>query len=131
MKDIADISDIQLLVNTFYDSVKKDDTIGHFFHKIIGEDWSHHLPLMYSFWNMVLFAAPGYKGNPVQAHIGIDAKIPITKPDFDRWLQLWTATIDSLFEGEIAEMAKNKGALMANMMQIKIDMAHLGFHTIN
>jgi hemoglobin len=69
--------------------VRKDDKIGFIFNDIIGEDWSHHLPVMYQFWDMVLFSTPGYAGNPTKKHVDIDKRIPLNKEHFDRWLELW------------------------------------------
>ncbi len=131
MKDIENVTDIQLLVNTFYDRVKIDEKIGYIFTQIIGEDWSYHLPIMYNFWNMVLFSAPGYAGSPVKKHVDLDKKTPLNKEHFDHWLVLWTNTIDSLFAGVIADMAKNKANLMANLINMKVEMGRLGFETLN
>jgi len=124
--DITNKTDIEVLVNFFYDKVKKDDKIGFIFHKIIGTDWSHHLPVMYDFWNMVLFSKPGYGGNPTRVHVDLDKKIQLQKEHFDRWLQLWNETIDNLYEGEIANEAKNRGMLMANLISIKVEMGRDG-----
>ena len=33
-------------------------------------------------------------------------KVPLTRGHFERWLYLWTLTVDELFEGERAELAK-------------------------
>jgi hemoglobin len=131
MKDIENIDDITLLVNTFYDKVKEDKVIGYIFNQTIGEDWSHHLPVMYNFWNMVLFSAPGYVGSPVKKHVDLDKNTALNKEHFDHWLMLWKDTTDSLFAGEIAEMAKNKAALMANLINMKVEMSRLGFDTLN
>ncbi len=131
MKDITNRQDIELLINSFYDKVKKDDTIGHIFNTIIGDDWSHHLPIMYNFWDMVLFTTPGYAGSPVKKHVDMDKKTPLSKEHFDRWLILWDETIDSLFSGEYADMAKNKAALMANLIYMKVEMGREGFETLN
>ena len=126
MNDIQDRSDIELLINSFYDKVKIDDTIGFIFNQAIGTDWSHHLPVMYNFWDMVLFSKPGYGGNPTQKHVDLDKKIQLNKEHFDRWLELWNATIDGLFAGENADQAKNRGMLMANMISIKVQMSRDG-----
>jgi len=131
MKDIENIEDITLLVNTFYDKVKEDKVIGYIFNQTIGEDWTHHLPVMYNFWSMVLFSAPGYVGSPVKKHVDLDKKTALNKVHFDHWLILWEDTTDSLFAGEIAEMAKNKAALMANLINMKVEMSRLGFDTLN
>lgn len=131
MKDIENIEDIQLLVNTFYEKVKVDKVIGYIFIKTIGDDWSHHLPIMYNFWNMVLFNTSGYMGNPVKKHVDLDKKTTLNKEHFDHWLVLWKETVDRLFAGEIAEIAKNKASIMANLMNMKIEMSRLGFETLN
>jgi hemoglobin len=131
MKDISNRADIELLINTFYDSVKTDETIGHIFNTIIGTDWSHHLPIMYNFWDMVLFSNPGYAGNPVKKHVEADKRSHFSKEHFDHWLVLWYKTIDQQFAGEIADMAKNKAALMANLINMKIEMSRTGFETLN
>jgi len=131
MKDLANRQDIELLINTFYDSVKKDELIGHIFNKAIGNDWSHHLPVMYNFWDMVLFTTPGYAGSPVKAHVDLHKTMPLHKEHFDRWLVLWNETVDLLFSGEYADMAKNKAALMANLIHMKVEMSNNGFETLN
>lgn len=125
-KDIKDKGDIEVLVNSFYDKVKKDDKIGGIFIEIIGPDWSHHLPLMYMFWDMVLFSKPGYGGNPTRKHVEMDKKVQLEKEHFDRWLALWNETVDSLYEGAHANEAKNRATLMANLISIKIDISRDG-----
>lgn len=122
-QDIGDSNDIELLVNTFYDEVKKDDIIGHIFHKIIGEDWSHHLPVMYRFWEMVLLGNQGYSGNPVRKHVDVDRQVPLSEEHYNRWLQLWEATTDSLFAGEKADEAKKRAAIMMQLISMKVQAA--------
>jgi hemoglobin len=131
MNDITSRQDIELLINSFYEDVRKDETIGYIFNTIIGDDWSHHLPIMYNFWDMVLFTTPGYAGSPVKTHVDMDKTMPLKKEHFDRWLVLWNETIDRLFAGEMADMAKNKAALMANLIHMKVEMGRQGFETLN
>jgi hemoglobin len=120
MYDIQSQGDVMLLINTFYDKVKKDDTIGSIFKEIIGDDWSHHLPVMYKFWDMVLLSKPGYEGYPTKKHTEIDRRIPLQKEHFDRWIALWDETIDHLFIGNVAMQAKEKAKLMSNLISIKV-----------
>ena len=120
MKDIANKTDIEVLINSFYDQVKKDDTIGYIFNEVIGNNWSRHLPVMYDFWNMVLFSKPGYAGNPTRKHVELDKRTPLKKEHFDRWLTLWNNTIDNLYKGEMADLAKNRASLMAHLINMKI-----------
>lgn len=122
-EDISSREDIKLLVDTFYEQVKQDDIIGHIFNNIIGEDWSHHLPLMYQFWEMVLLGKEGYAGNPVRKHVEVDQKTTLAEEHYDRWLLLWNTTVDSLFVGDKAEEAKKRAAIMMQLISIKVQAA--------
>lgn len=126
MQDINNRQDVEQLVNTFYDKVKADTTIGHIFQTIIGDDWSHHLPVMYSFWETVLFGKAGYVGNPIKKHIDLDKQIPLEKAHYDRWQALWNETVDTLFTGPIADDAKYKAGNMVNLISMKVVMARDG-----
>ncbi|MFT3843478.1 MAG: group III truncated hemoglobin [Lacibacter sp.] len=119
-KDIENRDDIVKLVDTFYDRVKPDDQIGYFFTKVVPVDWSRHLPLMYNFWENIIFHSGTYGGNPMQVHKEVHLKSPLCKEHFDHWIELFNATIDDLFEGDNAEMAKQRALSIATVMQIKI-----------
>jgi hemoglobin len=125
-KELSERKDIELLVNTFYDKVRKDPVIGHIFNHIIGDDWSHHLPVMYQFWETVILNKPGYVGNPVGKHIEVDRKIPLNESHYQRWLELWKDTVDSLFEGEKAEEIKKRAVLMMQLIDFKVTAARKG-----
>lgn len=125
MKDITTIEDIETLVNTFYDKVKKDETIGFFFNDIAKTNWETHLPKMYKFWRALLFADVKFDGNPMGAHLPINAQVPMTEEHFAHWLKIWTATVDELFTGEIAEDAKTKAGNISKIMAFKMRTARL------
>ncbi|MBB6501943.1 group III truncated hemoglobin [Pedobacter cryoconitis] len=108
--DIKNLEDIRLFVDKFYHKVAQDQLIGPVFADAI-EDWAPHLEKMYQFWNAALFGVPGFRGNPFAKH----APLPINAAHFDRWLSLFNETIDENFEGEMAEDAKNRAVLMAEM----------------
>ncbi|WDT68650.1 group III truncated hemoglobin [Cloacibacterium sp. TD35] len=121
MKDITNTQDIQLLVNTFYDSVRQSE-IGFFFEEIVPVNWEKHLPKMYLFWQALLFADVKFDGNPMGAHFPINEKMAMEKRHFETWLNLWKSTVDQLFSGEIAESAKSKAENIANLMAYKMEM---------
>lgn len=64
--DIRNREDIKLIVDAFYEKVKKDDEIAFFFSEIIAVEWEKHLPIMYDFWENVLFHVGIYQGNPTK-----------------------------------------------------------------
>ena len=115
--DIVTKKDIELLVNSFYEKVKKDDLIAHFF---IHVNWDAHLPVMYDFWENSLFYTGTYTGNPMKTHKELHSLKAFTTADFDRWLKHFLATVEELFEGDKAELAKQRALSMATVMKIKI-----------
>ena len=119
-KDISEFEDVKLLVDKFYAKVLKDDTIGYIFNEVLTINWNHHFPIMYSFWQSVLLGVGGYKGNPVRVHIELNDKEPLTETHFNRWMELWEATIDENFIGNKAEEAKAKAQAMKTLMLYKI-----------
>ena len=119
-KDITTKRDIKLLVDSFYDKVKPDPVIGHFFSKVVPVDWEKHLPVMYSFWENVLFHKGTYSGNPMVQHQALHQKSNMTTEHFKRWLQLFNDTVNELFEGDNAEIIKQRALSIAAVMQIKI-----------
>ena len=124
--DITTKDDIEQLVNTFYGRVREDDFIGPIFNSVVGDHWDTHLPKMYAFWGMSLFGEGGYRGNAVQKHVEIDKSFPLETPHFDRWISMWKETVDSLYEGPVAEDAKKKASLMLQLIQIKVSAARTG-----
>lgn len=115
--DISNFSDIQLMVDTFYDRIRNDSVLGPIFNGIIKDNWGVHLEKMYSFWNTILFSEPGYTGSPFPPH----AKLPVQKEHFDHWLTLFTGTVNNLFEGEKANEAIWRAQRMAEMFNFKIE----------
>ncbi len=117
--DIANRDDIILLVDTFYNKIKKDDIIGYFFNDVAKVDWNKHLPLMYNFWENILFFTGNYSGNPMQAHKKVHQLSPLSQKDFNHWVKLFTKTVDELFEGKKAEEIKERATNIAQVMMFK------------
>ncbi|MCB0477256.1 MAG: group III truncated hemoglobin [Crocinitomicaceae bacterium] len=115
MKDIEDMKDIQLLVNSFYTEVRKDKDLGPIFEAFI-KNWEDHLKKMYRFWQTILLNEKTYNGSPFPPHV----KLPIKRQDFDIWIQLFEKTINQHFKGEKAEEAKNKARQIAQVFSIKL-----------
>src|SRR5690242_12105094 len=114
-KDIQNIEDIKLLVNTFYDKVKSDKIIGYIFNDIAKVNWEKHLPVMYNFWENVIFFTGSYNGNPMTAHAKMHNVVHFTTDHFEQWIKLFTSTVDELFEGEKAELAKQRAISIATV----------------
>lgn len=119
--DLTGRADIELLVNTFYDRVRDDDLLGFIFDDVAQTDWATHLPKMYAFWETMIFRSASYVGNPLAAHARLVPLTAMGRPQFDRWLALFTATVDGLFAGDKAEHIKSAASDMANVIHAKIN----------
>lgn len=86
---LIDENAIRRLVDTFYDTVKRDDVLGPIFAAHVG-DWSHHLPKMYDFWSTVVLRTGRYAGRPLEAHQRISG---LRQDHFNRWIELWQQTV--------------------------------------
>ena len=119
-RDIETRTDIELLVRSFYDKVKKDPVIGYIFNDLAKVNWEKHLPVMFDFWENTLFYTGTYSGNPMKSHQRLHQLYTLNKKHFVQWVHLFTATVDELFEGEKAELAKQRAISISTVMQIKI-----------
>ena len=117
LNDISTLEDIKLLVDTFYSKVQRDDIIGSIFNEKIGNRWPEHLEKMYRFWQTILLEVHSYSGSPFPPH----KQLPVAKEHFDRWMEIFTETTDSLFSGPLAEEAKLRAKNMAEMFNYKIE----------
>lgn len=119
--DIRNRADVRLLVGTFYRKVRKDTALGPVFNSIV-TDWEEHLELLTDFWETQLFLKRKYSGNPVAVHREVDAKMnySITPEHFGYWINLWFETIDDLFEGEVAWIARNRAQKMSTMLYMEM-----------
>ncbi len=120
MKDVENRKDVELLINSFYDKVKKDKTIGYIFNDVAKVNWKAHLPVMYDFWEGVIFNKPTYTGNPMIVHQQLHEHTTLSKEHFRQWLHLFTTTVNGLFEGKNASLAKQRAESIAAIMQVKI-----------
>ncbi|WP_281612600.1 group III truncated hemoglobin [Flammeovirga sp. SubArs3] len=109
MPEIQNREDVNKIVLTFYNRIRKDAVLGPIFNTAIQEEkWPEHLEKLTDFWYSNLFGVRTFTGNPVQAHIKTDNMMKNTMgPEhFERWLELWFTTIDALFDDQLAQRAK-------------------------
>lgn len=105
-QDIRNRADIDLMVRTFYDSLLENESIKPVFDNL---NFEAHIPHIVSFWAFVLLDEEGYKTNVFDKHINL----PIKEEHFEIWLHHFENTINELFEGEKAELAKLRAQTIA------------------
>ena len=120
IKDIRNKKDVQLLVDTFYQAILKDEKIAFFFTEVVKVDFKKHLPLMCDFWDSILFNSEDFSGNPMEKHLEINTISPLHAQHFENWVTLFAATTDKLFRGPNADRVKESASSIATVMQIKM-----------
>lgn len=119
--DIEGRTEIERLVNAFYERVRSDELLGFIFDEVADVDWDSHLPKMYNFWETVLFRAGSYRGNPIAAHAKLLSRTSMAREQFNRWLELIRGTVDELFAGGNSDHIKNCAEDMANVICSRIN----------
>ena len=119
MHDIDNREDILHLMESFYEKALKDGVIGYFFTEVAPLNMEIHMPLIVDFWETVLFDKAIYKSNVLQVHQHIHKLSAFRAEHFTRWVSLFAQTVNELYSGEKAEMAKQRAESIATIMKIK------------
>ena len=106
LHDIASRADCERLVRAFYGRALEDPIIGFIFVDVAKLDLDAHVPRITSFWETILLGARSYSGGAFRPHAELHAKVRLREGHFTQWLNLWSRTVDELFAGERAELAK-------------------------
>ena len=117
--DIETRADIDQLMHVFYERAMSDAVIGYIFTDVAHLDLEHHLPIIGDFWESLLFGTAVYARharNPLQVHKQLHAKSALTQEHFERWLEIFTATVDDLFMGDRADHLKVRARAIATRM---------------
>jgi hemoglobin len=113
LSDIETRDDCERLVRAFYTRVLSDPFLGWIFTDVAKLDVEAHVPRIASFWETILLGAVTYRGGAFRPHAELNAKTPLRPGHFERWLWLWGMTVDELFAGERAELAKSHARRVA------------------
>jgi hemoglobin len=114
--DIETREDIELLVETFYTRAFADPVLGPIFIDVAQLDLPTHMPIMCDFWENILFDARKYPGGMMFKHMQLHMLTPLRMHHFQRWLDNWVDTVEALFEGPRANLAKMHASRVAGMM---------------
>ncbi len=117
-RDIKTREDLEFLLTEFYKIAVVDEEIGHHFADL---DLESHLPIIVDFWEKILFGEAVYFGNPLTVHQKLHEKFPLKLEHFRRWVEIFSATIDEFFVGEMAENAKLRGKMIAHSLNQNIN----------
>lgn len=120
MRDIAGRDDIAVMVRAFYETAFEDPLLGPVFVDVAHMDLDAHMPIMCDFWESALFTPAIYRRNALRVHVDLHARAHLTAEHFGRWVELWHATVDAHFSGEVADHAKVQGSRIAWSMSRRL-----------
>ena len=93
-----------------------DDVLGPVF-AAAEVDWAAHIPRVTEFWAWQLIGGRRYDGRPLRSHERVNELVPFTAAHYERWLELFTTTLQESWSGPVAEMAERRARRMARSMQ--------------
>jgi hemoglobin len=104
---------IATLVHEFYQGVRADPELGPVFDAAI-DDWEPHLARMVEFWSTTMLGTKSFQGNVYGKHMALPGVQPA---HFQRWLVLFQATADRLFEPAVAQEFRLVASRIAQSLQ--------------
>ncbi len=126
LHDITNREDCERLVRSFYGRALTDPVIGFIFVDVAKLDLEAHVPRIASFWETILLGAQSYGGGAFRPHALLNAQVRLRAGHFERWLWLWRTTVDELFAGERAELAKTHADRVARAFHARLRMLDAG-----
>jgi hemoglobin len=120
LRDIDDRADCERLVRAFYGRALVDPVIGWIFVDVAKLDVEAHVPQIASFWETILLGARSYSGGAFAPHAALHARARLRGGHFERWLWLWRTTVDELFAGPRAELAKAHAQRVAQAFHARL-----------
>jgi hemoglobin len=118
--DIETRDDCERLVRSFYGRALTDPVIGWLFTDVARLDLEAHVPRITSFWETILLGARSYGGGAFAPHAALNARAQLRAGHFERWLWLWQQTVDELFVGERAQLAKSHAVRVAGAFHARL-----------
>lgn len=120
-RDIESREDLEAFLKAFYKKAFADELIGHFFTEVVPLDLKTHIPVIADFWESIIFNKYNYRKNVMEVHQHIHNLSKIKKEHLDRWVKIFTETLDENFEGTKTELMKQRARSIATLMDIKLN----------
>ena len=120
MKDIEKRKDIEVIMESFYNRLLKDDRINYIFTDVAHVNIVSHLPVIIDFWEQNILKSESYKNNVLKIHQELNGKVKLSAKHFAVWLTCFYGAVDDHFKGENAENMKTRALSIATVMEIKL-----------
>ncbi|MBN7796150.1 group III truncated hemoglobin [Parahaliea mediterranea] len=115
--DLDSREHIEAFVDHFYRRMLGDEQLAPIFIDVARIELDVHLPHIKDYWCKLLLGDTAYNRHTMNIHRQLHRKRALVPEDFQRWLALFTATVDDYYAGEKAERAKRVATSIAGNMQ--------------
>ena len=115
--DMNSRDNIETFVDLFYQQLLTDERLAPIFIDVADIDMAVHLPHIKDYWCKLLLGERAYQRHTMNIHRRLHRKQTLLPEDFQRWLQLFVATVDAHYSGHCSERAKTVAASIAANMQ--------------
>lgn len=114
--DLNSRAHVEAFVDRFYAKVLADPQLAPIFLDVAHIDLAVHLPHIKDYWCKLLLGERGYTRHTMDIHRRLHRMRPLGEADFQRWLTLFTGTVDEYYSGERATRAKRLATTIAANM---------------
>lgn len=121
-------TNVEKMVRTFYAMLVKDELVGPFFIKALGNDlqnkqWQEHYKILDNFWLMLMTGEKSYTGDPFLPHVQIGQ---LHEETFERWLELFNIHVHQLYVPQTAEKFYKKAEILAKKFMQGLEIGNKG-----
>ena len=120
MEDIKTREDIEWIVKSFYEKLFADEQIAYLFTEVAHINLESHLPQLCDFWESILFDKNDYAKNVMNIHAELHKKSPLNATHFEIWIRHLFETIDSRYQGTLAQKMKDRANGIVYIMKTKV-----------
>jgi hemoglobin len=110
-------------VGRFYSRVAEDPLLGPIFVGQANVDWDEHIPRLTAFWCKIELGIPGFSGAPTAKHSALSRVQPFEARHFERWIQLFTETIEGGWSGPRVESMIARAVQIAQVQSRAVERA--------
>jgi len=108
---------VEQFVDRFYQRVLADEQLAPVFLDVASIDLDVHLPHIKNYWCKLLLGEQNYRRHTMNIHRALHARRPLARVDFERWLELFRATLDQHYSGPYADKARRIASAIAGNME--------------
>ena len=112
-----DKKSVKILMDIFYEKIRRDENLGKIFNNAIGNDdisWEKHKEKIGNFWLGITINEGDYVGQPLKKHLELP---PFPQEFFNIWLKLFEESLNNVYNKENQDIFLQRAKMIANHFQ--------------